>query len=105
VFAAKNFMHVQSKYFSHLCVPCFEVFFSIFKKGHTDFGVLNFHGVPMEFFQRHNISHYLRISRGLPGDGHDCAGACKCPQNDPWVVVLNSACKKKKYFFLNLKVS
>jgi hypothetical protein len=35
--------------------------------------------------------------QGLPGDGRDRAGACKCPQNDPWAMV-NSACKK-----INLK--
>jgi hypothetical protein len=39
---------------------------------------------------------------GLRGDGCDCAGARKRPQNDLWGVV-NSARKQNKILFLNLK--
>jgi hypothetical protein len=67
----------------------------------------------VSFFLRSNLNGHRKLPdfwpypQGLPGDGHDCAGTRKCPQNDPWGVVNSS--RKKKYifnyffYFLNLK--
>jgi hypothetical protein len=41
------------------------------------------------------------LLQDLPGDGCDCAGARKHPQNDPWGVV-NISARKKKFFFNSL---